>query len=250
MRKIVVALSKGGVGKTTSAVNLAAGLAKAGRRVLLVDTDTQGQAAGVLGVAGAAGLADVLEEKAALHDVIQEARKGLYILPAGDGLAGAKRVIARREYGGEYVLREALEPLNGFDYILLDSAPSWDAMSINNLFFADEILAPASLEALTLMGLADFVKRVKMIQERYSQHKHNVRLAYLLPTFLDGRVKKSDEILEQLRQYFGPVLCEPIRYNVAVSEAAGRAKTIFEYAPKSAGAADYKKLTRKVLSDE
>src|SRR5512142_1840684 len=108
MRKIAVALSKGGVGKTTTAVNLAAGLALAGRRVLLIDSDTQGQAARALGCQPPAGLAELVGGQATADDVITQARPGLWLVAGSKSLAGLKRDIARREYGGEQTLAEVL----------------------------------------------------------------------------------------------------------------------------------------------
>lgn len=246
MRKIAISLSKGGVGKTTSAVNLAHGLAKAGRRVLLIDTDTQSQAGSALGVDSEKGLAGVLLGELKAEQAILEARSRLFILPGGSGLAGAKMAIGRKEYGAEHVLRQMLKGLDGsFDYVLLDSAPGWDALSINVLFYAEEVLCPVSLEALTLRGLADFISRLKDIQDYHG----SIRLAYVLPTFLDGRVKKSQEIMSQLEEYFGQVLCRPIRYNVKLSEASGRGQSIFEYAPGSPGAEDYQQLAERVIHD-
>jgi len=246
VRRIAIALSKGGVGKTTTAVSLAAGLAKYGKKVLLMDTDTQNQAATSLGVSPAAGLADVLEEDLLPSEAIHQVDEQLHLLAAGDGLAGAKRMIARKDFGAEHTLSQKLSPLDGeYDYIILDTAPGWDALSVASLFFVDEVLSPVSLEALTLSGLADFVNRLKDIQGFHE----DIRLSYLLPTFLDGRVRKSEEILGQLKEYFGEVLCDPIRYNVSLSEAAGRGQHIFSYAPKSPGAIDYQTLTEKVISD-
>ena len=247
MRKIAISLSKGGVGKTTTAINLAAGLARSGKRVLLLDTDTQSQAAAALGVTPGSGLAEVLREEIEPSGAIMLTRERLWLLSSGEGLAGAKRVIARKEYGAEHTLSEILKPLDGqYDYALIDMAPGWDSLSVACLFYSEEVLAPVSMEALTLRGLADFVERLKEIQEYHP----SMKLSYILPTFLDGRVRKSREILLQLHKYFGQVLVKPIRYNVSLSEAAGRGKSIFEYAPKSPGAEDYQTLTEKVVSDE
>ena len=141
MRRIAVALSKGGVGKTTTAVNLAAGLAGAGERVLLVDLDTQGQVAKALGIQPAGGLADVVLDGAPPRKAVVEAREGLGLLAGGRALAGLKRDIARRDYGGERTLAEALAPLDGaYDLVVLDTAPAWDTLTVNALFYASEVL--------------------------------------------------------------------------------------------------------------
>ncbi|RYG61724.1 chromosome partitioning protein ParA, partial [bacterium] len=157
MRRIAISLSKGGVGKTTTAANLGVALAKAGQRVLLVDTDTQGQCSAVLGVRPEKGLAAVASKEVALKDAIIEARPGLWLLAGGRNLAGLKRIIDRKDFGGEQTLAEtlsdeALAEAGPFDFLLLDTSPGWDALTVNALFCVEEVLAPVSLEALTLQG--------------------------------------------------------------------------------------------------
>ena len=246
MRKIAVALSKGGVGKTTTAVNLAAGLARSGQQVLLIDLDTQGQAAKALGLQPTYGLAEMVMESLAPEQVLAQAREGVWLLAGGRALAGLKRVIARKDFGGEQTLAEALTSLEGrFDQVLVDTAPAWDTLMVNALFYADEVLIPVSLEVMALQGLIEFVRSLKPIQKYHA----GLALRYILPTFMDRRVKKSEEILTQLQGYYGDLVCEPIRYNVRLSEAPGYGQTIYEYAPTSAGAHDYQQLTERILRD-
>jgi chromosome partitioning protein len=246
MRKIAIALTKGGVGKTTTAVNLAAGLAQAGQRVLLVDVDTQDQAAASLGVKPAAGLAELAGGEIAVDQAVHEARSGLWVLCGGRSLAGLKRIIARQEYGGEQTLAELMAPFEGgYDFVLLDTAPGWDVLTVNVLFYAGEVLTPVSLEVMTLQGLLEFTKSMAAIRRYHAA----LALRYVLPTFFDRRVKKSDEIMAQLRAHFGAAVCEPVRYNVRLSEAPGYGQSIFEYAPRSPGAEDYHKLTQRILQD-
>ena len=169
MRKIAIALSKGGVGKTTTAINLAAGLARAEQRVLLVDMDTQGQAAKVLGLRPPAGLAEMVMDELTPEQVLVEAREGVWLLAGGRSLAGLKRVIARKDFGGEQTLAEALAPLDGrFDAVLLDTAPAWDTLTVNALFYATEVLIPVSLEVMALQGLIEFVRSLGPIQKYHS----------------------------------------------------------------------------------
>jgi chromosome partitioning protein len=244
MKKIAVALSKGGVGKTTTAVNLAAGLAKAGKRVLLVDVDTQGQAAKSLGSDVQIGLAELAAGEATPEQACTQARENLWLLAGGRSLAGLKRIVTRKDFGGEQTLAETLQPLDGqYDYIILDTAPGWDALTVNALFYADDILSPVSLEVMTLQGLMEFARSMASIQ----RYHPGLSLKYILPTFFDRRVKKSAEILEQLQIHYSPQLCEPVRYNVRLSEAPGYGQSIFEYAPGSTGAQDYQKLTERIL---
>ena len=246
MRKIAIALSKGGVGKTTTAINLAAGLARQDRQVLLVDLDTQGQAAKTLGIQPAAGLAEMIMEGLEPDQVLAEARQGIWLLAGGRSLAGLKRVIARKDFGGEQTLAEALAPLEGrFDLVLLDTAPAWDTLVVNALFYASEVLIPVSLEVMALQGMIEFVRALGPIQKYHP----GLAIRYVVPTFMDRRVKKSDEILAQLRGYYPDLVCDPIRYNVRLSEAPGYSQTIFEYAPHSSGAQDYQLLTERILRD-
>ncbi len=246
MRKIAVALSKGGVGKTTMAVNLSAGLAKAGQRVLIVDTDTQNQGARSLGCQTPVGLAEMVSGEAPAEKAMVMARQNLWVLGGGRTLVGLKMLISKKEFGGERTLAEALEAVDSqFDFVILDTSPGWDTLTINTLFYAVEVLVPVSMEILTLQSLMDFSRNLSSIQRYHPE----LYLRYVLPTFLDRRVKKSDEILDQLKIHFPEQLCEPIRYNVKLSEAPGFGQTIFEYAPASPGATDYQQLTERILSD-
>jgi chromosome partitioning protein len=243
MRKIAVFLTKGGVGKTTTAVNTAAGLARSGARVLLIDTDTQGHVSAALGASPVAGLAQVLTGELPIPETIIEVRERLWLLAGGGALAGAKRVIARKDFGGEHTLKEILLPLeDAYDYVIVDTAPGWDPLNVNVLFYVDEILAPVSLEVLTLASLREFATSIAGVQRYHPA----LSIKYIVPTFLDGRVKKSQEILEQLQAYYGPQVCAPIHYSVRLSEAPGHGQTIYEYAPTSTGAADYQQLTERL----
>jgi chromosome partitioning protein len=247
MRKIAVSLSKGGVGKSSSVIAIAHGLAREGKKVLIVDTDDQGQDAFLLGVKPRYGLAEVLDEKVTVQEALHEARPGLWILAGGMSLSGVKRSIGRKEYRAEQTLSEALRPIEGqFDFVIVDSSPAWDALTINALFYATEVLTPVSLEVLTINSLAEFVQRLQSVKKHNEQLSH----AYVVPTFFDGRVKKSAEILEQLKKHFPEQVCDAIRYNVKISESAAFGQTIFEFAPNSPGAEDYTKLIKRILKNE
>ena len=247
MRKIAIALSKGGVGKTTTAINLAAGLAKSGARVLLIDTDTQGQTARGLGLAPVSGLADVVSGNIPPLEAATEARPNLHIIAGGEALAGVKHEISRRDVGASFVLTEAMSSAEThFDFILIDTAPGWDALAVNVLVYADEVLTPVSLSSMSIFGLVDFTNQLERIRRyhRCAQHR------YVLPTFMDRRAKEPGVILEQLRGYYPQRICDPIRYNIRLAEAPGHGKSIFESAPKPKGSQDYQALVARILKNE
>ena len=245
MRRIGVCLTKGGSGKTTTAVNLAHGLARMGQRVLLIDTDTQGQCAQSLGVNPTLGLADLVLGETSLGDAILEARPGLWLLAGGGRLAGVKREIARREMGSEWELSEALGALDGYGYVIVDTSPGWDTMTINALFTVTEVLAPVNLEVLALRALGDFERHIDSVKRYHNE----LTWRYVVPTFFDRRVAKSEELLGQLHQRYGTLVCQPVRYNVRLSEAPGFGQTIFEYAPTAPGAEDYQRLVERIMQD-
>ncbi len=247
MRRIAITLNKGGVGKSSSAISIAHGLALKKKRVLLIDTDDQGQDAFLLGLKPKTGLAEVLNEDVPIKDAIVEARQNLWLLAGGKALSGVKRSIGRKDFGAERTLSDALASIEkDFDYCIIDTSPAWDPLTINTLFYATEVLTPVSLEILTINSLTEFSDRLASVQRFNKNLKHS----YLVPTFYDRRVKKSAEILSHLKKHFKKQMCEPIKYSVRISESAGFGQTIFEYAPKSSGAKDYKKVVERIMKDE
>ena len=247
MRRIGICCSKGGVAKTTTAVNLAYGLARTGR-VLLVDADTQGHCARLLGVKSEKGLAESIEGTSAA-DVLTQVRPNLWLLAGGQALGKSKNLIAREDFGRETVLTKALAPLeNRFEYCVVDTSPGWDVITVNVLFFVNEVLCPVSLEALAVDGLGTFLQSVQPIIELRRKAGESMEITYILPTFYDRRVKKSDELMAQLEKHFGDRVCEPIRYSARLSEAPAWGKVIFEYAPKDQGAQDYAKLLGRIVA--
>jgi chromosome partitioning protein len=245
-RRIGVSLSKGGVGKTTTSVNLAAGLALAGKKVLLVDTDTQGQSSFMLGLKAKGGLTELVTEELSPQEAIVEARPNLWVLGGGKSLAGLKRLIDRKDYGGELTIAQALATVEkDYDYVVVDTSPGWDPLTVNVLFYVNELLIPVSLEVMSIQGFGEFLKSIASIQK----YRKEVQLKYILPTFRDMRIKKGSEFLEQLEKLYGEKVCSPIRYNVRLSEAPAYGQTIYEFAPGSNGAQDYRDLIRKVTGE-
>jgi chromosome partitioning protein len=172
-----------------------------------------------------------------------EARENLFVITGGGSLSGAKRVISRRDMRSELVLSEALDGLEGYDFVLLDTAPSWDVLNVNCLFYVEELLIPVSMEALALQGVGDLIGRVEQVQQ-YRQDRTLQKS--IIPTFYDGRVRKSAEILEQLERYFPGAVLPAVRYNVKLSEAPGFGQHIFEYSRTSNGATDYARLAKRL----
>ena len=247
VRTIGVTLSKGGVGKTTTAVNLSAGLALCGFKVLLVDTDTQNQDSYMLGIKPKRGLTEYLLEEIDADEAVVPARENLWLLAGGKSLGGVKRLIDRKNFGGELTLAEAMTPIESrYDYIIVDTSPGWDPLTVNVLFYVREILAPVALEVMALQGLIEFFKSLASIQ-KYRSH---VSLKYILPTFLDKRIASPGAILQKLKDLYGDYLCRPIRYHAGFADAPAFGQTIFEYAPGSAGTDDYRDLVRKVAGDD
>ena len=242
-RKICVTLSKGGVGKTTTAVNLAAGLSLAGYKVLLVDTDTQGQSAYILGKKPVAGLTELLTGELTAEECIVPARNNLWLLSGGKSLAGIKRIIDRKSFGAEWTLTETMKSLDTqYDFILVDTSPGWDQLIVNVLFYATEVLVPVALEVMALHGLSEFMKSLDAIRK----YRKEVTLSYIVPTFMDSRIKGPERLYTELKKLYPESMCRPIRYCDSLSEAPSYGKTIFEFAPGSTASADYRELVRRV----
>lgn len=243
MRKIAVANRKGGVGKTTSAVHLAAGLALAGRKVLLIDTDAQGHAARLLGLKPEKGLADLMEGRGAPSGAIVQARPGLDLLAGGKALAGVNRLIARESIRPEEQLSKALAELEGkYDFVIVDTSPSFSELGTNVLFYATEAIVPVSMEVLAAEGLVSFSEEIRRVQEY-----HALAVRWILPTFVDMRTRaKTEQILEGLRGKYGELVTFPVHYSSALSEASAWGKTIWEYKARDRAAEDYAKIAGAV----
>ncbi|MHB8576835.1 MAG: ParA family protein [Dehalococcoidia bacterium] len=241
-RIIAIANQKGGVGKTTTVVNLGAGLAAAGFVTLAVDLDAQGQISKYFDLEPRATVYDVLVNGLPAASAICQVRPRLFVLPSAKSLAEAKEVLTSRRRREELLL-QALKPVAAeYDFILLDCAPSLDVLNINALVAADEIILPVSCDYLALDGARAHLATV----EEMKQEGYSIGVRAILPTFYDSRDRKSRQAVSLLSQHYNGVVSAPIRKNVRVSEAAGHHKTIFEYAPQSIGAEDYARLTDSV----
>ncbi|MBX3272505.1 MAG: ParA family protein [Sandaracinaceae bacterium] len=243
-RRIAVFNHKGGTGKTTTAVNLAAGLAERGMRVLLVDADGQGNVGASLGIRGERTLYHVLVQGLSSEECAVPVRSGLDVLTSNEMLAAAELYLAERP-NRDRILRERLGGrTTGYDVVVLDCAPALSLMNQNALVYADSVLVPVSCDYLSLIGVRQVLRTLKSV---HALLKHDVRLLGVLPTFFDVRNNIAREALGALTEHFGDRCLSPIRVNTRLREAPSAKKTIFEYAPTSHGALDYTALVDRIV---
>jgi chromosome partitioning protein len=235
-RIIAVTNLKGGIGKTTTVVNVSAGFALKGARVLVVDVDAQGNLAMALGVRPRRTLYEVLVDGAKVADCITAARPNLDILPADESLLSAQPTIARRP-DWPRVLEQALRPIRAdYDFIFIDCGGSLTVLNLNALNAAGDVLVPTTVEPFSVKGLGMLVKQI----DRVKGSRRALRA--IVPTMFDPRLKQSQALLEELRATYGDLVQEPIRTNVRLSESSSAGRTIYEYDPRSRGAHDYARL--------
>ncbi|MBN1275697.1 AAA family ATPase [Candidatus Woesearchaeota archaeon] len=247
MRKICIINQKGGVGKTTTAVNLAAGLARQGKKVLLIDLDAQGNIQTSIGATSQKSLYHLLIENAEPNECISMLGKNLDILRSDETLTKAETMITKLPESNTSVLKEKLAEINGYDYILIDCAPSLGILNQNAMLYADEAIIPASTDHL---GLDALTKMLEAVQNLNDYFDHHLRITRIVPTLYDARVKTCKESLQHLQNDHYELLAEPIRTNSKLKEAPKAMQSIFKYAPSSRGAKDYASLVSAVLSDE
>jgi len=239
-RVLAVSALKGGVGKTTTAVNLAAAAARAGRRTLLVDADPQGGVGMSLGLdRDARGLAAWVTKDASFDDsVVRASRENLDVLPAGERLLDAEDMFREKaEEKRRTRLEKRFQGLDDEEYevVILDCPPAASLLLENVYHVADELILPAKLDFLSLPALE---KTRLFVKEENASRERPLRIAGVLPTFYDLRTAVSTELLDTLRERFTKIL-SPIRINVALAEAPSVGKTIFEFDGSSRGAVDY-----------
>jgi chromosome partitioning protein len=236
---------KGGTGKTTTAVHVAAGLAERGARVLLVDTDGQGNVATSLALTAERSLYHVIVMGLSLEQAVITARPNLDILPSNETLAAAELYLAGQKRRDRVLAERLAAARELYDYVVVDCSPSLSLMNQNALAFADAVLCPVSCDYLSLVGVRQVLRTIKQVNRILG---HAVQLWGVLPTQFDTRARICREALETLRQNFGDVCLQPVHYVSRVKEAPSLGKTLFEYAPTSTATEDYWRVVEKLLS--
>ena len=246
-KKLAIFNHKGGTGKTTTSVSIAAGLAMKGYKVLLVDTDSQGNVGVSLGVKAEKTLYHVLVMGLRPQDVAVKVRENLDLLPSNETLAAAELYLAGRQ-NRDRILKDRLASAAAhYDVIILDCSPSLSLLNQNALVFADGILVPVACDFLSLVGVRQVIKTVKNVNALLH---HPVQIYGVLPTFYDARARICRDAWGTMKEHFGDRCFQPVRATTKIKEAPSQGKTIFEYAEGSAAAADYQAVVDRLITGQ
>lgn len=247
-RVLAVANQKGGVGKTTTAVNLGAALAEAGYRTLVVDLDPQGNASTGLGINIRdlqLSMYDVVIHEASIDDTIEAtAMRNLFVAPASLDLAGAEIELVPA-FSRELRLRHALKEVHDeYDYVLIDCPPSLGLLTVNGLAAAAEVLVPIQCEYYALEGLGQLLRNVALVQRNLNQR---LQVSTFVCVMYDARTKLADQVVSEVRAHFGEKVCRMVvPRTVRLSEAPSYGQPILAFDPRSRGAIAYRELAREI----
>ncbi|MFH1291610.1 MAG: ParA family protein [bacterium] len=248
-RIIAIVNQKGGVGKTTTAINLASTLAQAGRFVLLVDLDPQGNATSGLGIDYQnieRGLYHSMSGQARLHDITQNTpHQGLRLAPATPDLAGASVELVNEENRERKLAGIISEVQHAYDYIIIDCPPSLGLLTLNGLIAADHILIPVQAEYYALEGLGQLLRTIEMVR---AELKPELNVIGAVLTMFDKRNRLSSDVMDELYRYFPDnIFRTVIPRTVRLAEAPSFGQSIFHYDPKGKGSRSYERLGREVM---
>jgi len=246
MRIIAVLNQKGGVGKTSTSVNLGAGLARQGQDVLLLDLDPQAHLTYSLGIMAhelPRTMGAVLMRESTLEEVVTNAG-GMDVVPASVALAGTEVDLAGEKHR-ETRLRDSLAGVDGYDFIIMDCPPNLGLLTLNAMTAAGEILVPVQPEFLALQSLGKLMETIRAIQNGWNP---DLKLTGIVMTRYQKHKRLNRETRKNIREYFGDTLLETaIRDNISLAEAPSFGRDIFTYKPNSNGAADYRNLALELL---
>lgn len=246
MRTICIINHKGGVAKTTTAVNLAAGLSRKDRKVLLMDLDPQGNVDLSLGAKGTNDIYDAITGKIQIQQCIVTVAANFDIITSKETLAKAEYFLTTHS-NPKMLIRTLLGSIKSYDYLLIDCPPSLGILNQCILAYCKEAIVPTSADFLGLNALKKMTTIITKINETYG---NDLRITYVVPTLFDSRNKICKETVAEIKALFPTIATEPIRINAKLKEAPKYSKSIFSYAPSSSGAQDYGKLVDRVVAME